>query len=56
MYTDVHVAFGGFFHNFPLFFMSPKGRVNKRAGGGGVDTARSTAKFVDLFGGSNFKG
>ena len=43
---------------FPLtFLMPPKGRVNKRAGGWGVDTARSTAKFLDpLFWGSNFKG
>ena len=40
------------------FLMAPKGRVNKRSGGGRFfDTARSKTKFLDpLFWGSNFKG
>ena len=41
----------------PDFLMSPKGRVNKRAGGGGFDIARSTDLFLDpLFWKSIFKG
>ena len=42
----------------PVFLLSPKGRVNKRAGGGRFfDTGRSSDLFLDpVFWGSIFKG